>query len=167
MRLYDLAQDYKEFLQAIEDGLIPEDAINDSLESITALIEDKADNIACMIKNLTAEAAAIKVEEASLSERRKTKEKQIERLKEYLSETLLAADYTKIETARNKISFRKSESVCIDDEEAFVDWCVKERDEFLTYKAPTINKTEIKKALALGEVIDGARIESKQNLQIK
>ena len=107
MRLYELAQDYKEFLQAIEDGLIPEDAINDSLESITALIEDKADNIACMIKNLTAEAAAIKVEEASLSERRKTKEKQIERLKEYLSETLLAADYTKVETARNKISFRK------------------------------------------------------------
>lgn len=167
MRLYELAQDYKEFLQAIEDGLIPEDAISDSLESITALIEDKADNIACMIKNLTAAAAAIKAEEASLSERRKTKEKQVERLKEYLSETLLAADYTKVETARNKISFRKSDSVHIDDAETFIDWCMKERDEFLTYPAPTINKTEIKKALALGEIIDGARIETKQNLQLK
>ncbi len=167
MRLYELTQSFKEFLQAVEDGLIPEDAIADSLESITALIEDKADNIACMIKNMNAEAAAIKAEEAALAERRRVKEKQIERLKEYLAETLLSANYTKVETARNKISFRKSESVCIDDEEAFVDWCMKERDDFLTFKAPTINKTEIKKALASGEVIDGARIESKQNLQIK
>ena len=167
MKLYELAQDYKDFLQAVEDGLIPEDCIADSLESITCLIEDKADNIACMIKNLNAEALAIKTEEQALAERRKAKEKQVERLKEYLSETLLSADYTKIETARNKISFRKSESVCIENEDDFIHWAMKERDEFLTFKAPTVNKTEIKKALALGEVIEGVSIVTKQNVQIK
>jgi ubiquinone biosynthesis protein Coq4 len=167
MTLFELSQDYKNFLQAIEDGLIPEDAINDSLESISGLIEDKADNIACMIKNLNAEALAIKTEEQALAERRKAKEKQVERLKEYLSETLLSVNYTKIETARNKISFRKSESVYIANEEEFIEWCTKEHDDFLTYKAPTLNKTMIKSALASGEVIEGASIVSKQNMQIK
>lgn len=167
MKLYELAQDYKDFLQAIEDGLIPEEAIKDSLESITCLIEDKADNIACMIKNLNAEALAIKTEEQALAERRKAKERQVERLKDYLSETLLSANYTKIETARNKISFRKSESVSIENEDDFIHWAMKERGEFLTFKAPTVNKTEIKKALALGEVLEGVSIETKQNVQIK
>lgn len=167
MTLYSLTQDFIVFLRAIENGEIDESAIKDSLESITCLIEDKADNIACMIKNLNAEALAIKTEEQALAERRKAKEKQVERLKEYLSETLLSANYTKIETARNKISFRKSESVCIENEDDFLHWAMKERDEFLTYKAPTINKTEIKKALALGEVLEGVSIETKQNIQIK
>lgn len=167
MKLYEIAVEYQNFLEAIENGDIPEEAIIDTLESITSILEDKADNIACLIKNMSAEAEAIKVEEAKLSERRKAKEKQVDRLKEYLSTTLLASGYTKIETARNKITFRKSESVAVDDEAEFIKWAMGNEDAYLTYKDPTINKTAVKEALKNGIELNGVRIESKQNLQIK
>lgn len=167
MKLYEIAVEYQNFLEAIENGDIPEEAIIDTLESITSILEDKADNIACLIKNMSAEAEAIKAEEAKLSERRKAKEKQVDRLKEYLSTTLLASGYTKIETARNKITFRKSESVAVDDEAEFIKWAMSNDDAYLTYKDPTINKTAVKEALKNGIELNGVRIESKQNLQIK
>ena len=167
MKLYEIAVEYQNFLEAIENGDIPEEAIIDTLESITSILEDKADNIACLIKNMSAEAEAIKAEEVKLSERRKAKEKQVDRLKEYLSTTLLASGYTKIETARNKITFRKSESVAVDDEAEFIKWAMGNEDTYLTYKDPTINKTAVKEALKNGIELNGVRIESKQNLQIK
>ena len=166
MKLYELAADYENFIAAVESGEIPEEAVIDTLESIESAIEDKADNIACLLKNLAAEMAAIKAEENKLAERRKTKEKEHEKIKAYLSDMLLRVGKTKIETARNKITFRKSESVTIDDEAKFVEWAAMEHDEYLTYKAPTINRTEIKKAINSGVVIDGAYIESRQNIQI-
>ena len=167
MKLYELTADYKKFMELIENEDIPQEAIADTLESITSLIEEKADNIACIIKNITAEIGAIKAEEQNLAARRKTKENQIERLKTYLSETLLQSGYTKVETARNKISFRKSESVTVADEAKFIEWAAKYNDELLTYKEPSINKTAIKKALSDGVELDGVELTSKQNIQIK
>ena len=167
MKLYEIAQEYEAFIAAVEAGEIPEEAVADTLESITSLIEEKADNIACLIKNTMAEAEAIKAEEKALAERRKQKENLVDRLKTYLAETLTGAGYTKFETARNKMSFRKSESVAVENEVAFIEWARKGRDDLLTYKEPVLNKTAIKKALAAGEQIAGARIESKINLQLK
>lgn len=167
MKLYEIATDYKMFIEAVENGEIPEECIADTLEGIQATLEDKADNIACLIKTLTAEAEAIKAEETALAERRKAKERHIDRLKNYLSETLINSNIPKIETARNKISFRKSEKVTFENEADFIEWAIKHNDTLLTYKAPTVNKTEIKKALASGVELDGVYMESKMNLQIK
>lgn len=167
MKLYEIAAEYQQFLEAVESGEIPEEAITDTLESIETLLEEKADNIACLIKNMTAEVAAIKAEEQNLAERRKNKEKQIDRIKTYLSDTLQKANMLKIETPRNKISFRKSESVKIENEEKFIEWAVHHADEYLSFKDPTINKTAIKKGLANGAEIAGASLETKNNMQIK
>ena len=64
MKLYELTNDYLALLDAIDNDEIPEEAIADTLESITACIEDKADSIACLLKNLDADIVAIKAEEA-------------------------------------------------------------------------------------------------------
>ena len=166
MKLYELTTDYLALLEAIDNDEIPEEAIADTLEAITEEIEIKADSIACLLKNLDAEIVAIKAEEARLAERRKSKEKSYERIKEYLSSTLQLAGLDKIETARNKISFRKSESVEV-DEDAFIIWAQKNRDDLLTYVAPKVNKTEIKKALKNGEEIIGAELRINSNIQLK
>ena len=166
MKLYELTNDYIALMNAIENDEIPEEAISDTLEAITAEIEDKADNIACMMKNLDAEIIAIKAEETRLAERRKSKERMIERVKQYLSDALQGANIDKVETARNRITFRKSESVEL-DEGAFVAWAIKNRDDLLTYTAPKANKTEIKKAIKSGADIVGATLISKNNIQIK
>lgn len=165
MKLYEIANDYLALLQAIDEGEIPEEAIADTLEAIEGEIEFKADNLACVLKTLEAEAAAIKAEEKTLAERRKQKEKASERIKTYLSDVLQGLNINKIETARNKITFRKSESVIVDD--SFILWARDNRADLLTFSDPTANKTAIKQALKDGAEIEGAHIESKQNIQIK
>ena len=167
MTLYEIATEYQSFIEAVENGEIPEEAIDDTLESIQALLEDKADNVACVIKNLNAEAEAIKAEETRLAERRKQKEATVDRLKTYLADMLTKSGYTKLETARNKMSFRKSEVVTIENEAEFIEWAMNENRDFLTFKAPTISKTALKKALSEGQAIEGVCIETKANLQIK
>ena len=66
-----------------------------------------------------------------------------------------------METDLNKLSFRKSESVSIFDEEAIPSEYKKE------VVSVSIDKTEIKKAIKEWKEIPGATITEKQNLQIK
>ena len=167
MRLYEIANEYLEFMEAVENGDIPEDCIEDTLEGIAYEIEAKVDNIACLLKNLDAEMVAIRTEEKRLAERRKAKERAYDRLKDYLSNTLLKLDMKKVETARNKVSFRKSESVEIADEDAFIGWASTHRDDLLKYGTPTIDKTLVKQALKADEDIIGATLVSNMHMQIK
>lgn len=120
--------------------------------------DKKIENIACWIKNLNAEAQDIKAEEQALAERRKSKENIAERLKQYLSEILRA---TPFESARAKITFRKSTSVNITDES-------KVTDDFKKVETVVkIDKRAIADALKQGEIIDGAELVENQNIQIK
>lgn len=166
MKLYELTAELSEFLERIDEGDIPEEAIADTLESITMDIEDKADNIACLLKSLDADITAIEAEAKKLTERAKAKAKAYDRVKEYLAENLQRANLPKVETIRNVISFRKSDSVEV-NEETFLGWAQINRDDLLTYTPPKPNKTAIKKAIKEGAKIPGAQIVVKQNLQIK
>ena len=169
MKLYEIAHEYQNLLDAIENGEIPEAALADTLESITSLLEEKADNVACVIKNMQAEVAAIKAEEERLSARRKTKEKRVEYLTKYLSDILLKAGYDKVETVRNSISFRKTPPKCVvENEAAFIEWCLENgKTDWVTYGKPTVNKTLVKNAITAGEEVAGAYMESSLNIQIK
>ena len=91
-----------------------------------------------------------------------------ERLTAYLSECLLNSGRTKIETARNVISFRNTpEKVVFDDEKKFIEWAQVHADSLLNYGKPTVDRTAVKVALENGAEIEGCRIERSQNIQIK
>lgn len=168
MKLYEIAADYENLMLAIENGDIPEEALADTLESITSLLDEKVDNIACWIKQLMAEAEAIKAEEDKLKARRTAKLNRAERLTNYLSETLKQAGCNKIETARNVISFRKTPpAVVFDNEKAFIEWAQMHAYGFLNYAKPTVNKTAIKDYLNDGGQLAGVRVESNLNISIK
>lgn len=166
MKLYEIKEDYICLLDMIESGDIPEEAIADTLDAVTSELEDKADNIACVIKQLQAEATAIKTEEERLAERRKSREKNAERMKKYLADNLLAVGKTKLETARNKISFRKSEAVEIDDFESFIQFAA-DYPKLLKTQKPQADKTEVKKLIMLGIDVAGCRLQENSNIQIK
>ena len=55
MKLYEISDEYNQFLQAVEDEEVPIEAVADTLEGIKGEFNEKADNIACMIKNQEAE----------------------------------------------------------------------------------------------------------------
>ena len=150
-----------------ETGEIDEAKAQDFLTNLPIEREKKLESYGCLIKNLTAEADAIRTEEKALAARRQQKEKTVERLKANVSASMEAFQETKYETAKVVFSFRKSEVVEV-DETALTAFAEKNnRDELLTYKPPTANKTAIKAALKAGEQIEGASLVIKQNLQIK
>lgn len=129
----------------------------DKFEELTIEREVKIENICLWIKNLTAEAEAIKAEKLNLEARQKAKTNKIDSLKKYISTYL---EGSKFETARVKVSFRKSESLEYED-------IYKIPEEYLKYKEPEVNKTELKNALKKGLKVEGVSIVEKQNIQIK
>ncbi len=126
---------------------------------------EKIEKVACWYKNLVSDAAAIKAEKDALAEREASARYKAEGLKKWLT---YALDGKKISTPKVAITFRKSESVEIEDEKEFI-YAAQDanRDDLLTYKDPTPNKTAIKAALKDGLDIYGARLVEKQNIQIK
>lgn len=165
MKLYKLTADIRSFIAAVESGEIPAEAIDDTLESFDMMFEDKVENIACLIKELDAEAAAIKAEAANLTERAKAKANHAESLKRYLHGSMMALGKEKVETSRCKVSFRRSEKVVTNEE--FLDWALAENDSLLTFKAPEPNKTAIKAYIKGGGDVVGAYIEPTLSLQVK
>ena len=141
------------------------------LDNLEIAQNDKIENIACYIKNLHSDVFAIENEIKTLSQRKKVKENQLKRIKEYLANFLKLKDIKKIETPKAVISFRKSEALEITDEEEAIEWC---RHRGFLKEKPEIDKTEVKKYIKiLIEIGDEdlcpseIRIVEKQNLQIK
>lgn len=95
MNIYELSGAYQEVQDMIEQG---HDDLEDTLESLVDAIEDKAIGYAKVMKNIEAQAEAIKSEEKRLSERRKSLDNNIKRLKETLQQTMIYNDMRKIKT---------------------------------------------------------------------
>lgn len=164
MTLFELSEQYVQFAALAENAELPPEAVADTFEALDGEFDVKADNTACVIKQLTAEAQAIKEQEQALKTRREAKEKAADRLKDLLSVNMQRIGREKIDTARNLISFRKSTALVIDDEEAFkavhADLCERKTE----VKIPRKVITELIKG---GQEISGATLETRQNLQIK
>lgn len=96
-----------------------------------------------------------------LTDLKKEKQNKAEKIENWIDYLLKAFQIEKMETDLNKLSFRKSESVSIFDEEAIPSEYKKE------VVSVSIDKTEIKKAIKEWKEIPGATITEKQNLQIK
>lgn len=146
------------------------DAINECIDMETGEIADferldalllerneKIENIALFIKNEKAMAESIKTEKMSLAERQKRHENRAKSLEDYLEHVL---DGSKFETGKVAISYRKSETVEIDDI-SYVP------AKYLKWKDPEADKTAIKAAIKSGEEFEGIRIETHQRMQIK
>lgn len=129
----------------------------DRFEELELTRDAKIENICLWIKNLKAEAEALKAEKDAFAQRQKAAENKMESLKRYISGYL---DGTTFESAKVKVSFKKSESLEI-SEEAVIP------DEYLRFKEPEVNKADLKKAIKAGLTIGGVWIEEKNNIQIK
>lgn len=144
-----------------ETGELDEELLN----SLEMQFDDKAENIACYIKNLVADAEKLRAEEKTLCERRQAKEKKAAKLNSYLLAMMTRTNRTKLEFTRAIISTRKSNVVKTDND--FVEWAKKNADDLLTYKEPTPNKTAIKEAIKNGIAVEHATIAENITAQIK
>lgn len=133
----------------------------EALDNLTMAREEKIENIAMWIKNLSAESKAIRDEEKSLAERRHSAESKAESLEKYLEQTLSGEKFS---TAKVAIGYRKSTAVNIADEEAFTKTAC---PSYLVYQPAKIDRKAIAEALKSGAVIEGAELVERNNMQIK
>lgn len=164
MTLYEISNDYINFITAVENGEIPEEAIQDTLDSIEGEFNEKIESIACLIKNINAEAEAIKLEADNLKQRADAKIRHSERLKEYLLSALEATDKKKVETTRAVVSWRPTESVLIENDEQFCEMYPCLAKETVSIKPI---KSEVKKAIKAGQTLDGAVIVVSKSLSVR
>lgn len=150
MKLHEISLAHERFLEAVESGEVPEEAMADTLDSIELEFDAKVDLYASRIKALNAEATAIKAEAAALETRATAKKKAAERYAEYVLMAMEAIGKDKVETARNLVKVvKKRPSIEIKNP----DELYKLRPDLFTVPAPTVSKTAIAEAIKAGEEI--------------
>ena len=165
MTLYEINESIRAVLDAMADEQTETGEIDDSfifeLDRLQEQRDEKLEAIGCYIKNLDAEAEAIKTEINALKARMDAKIMKSERLEEYVKNNLIENGDTKKEFPRVCFSFRKSTLVSITDVDAIPS---EYKEECVEWKPV---KKEIGLALKMGKDVPGAELVTKQNLQIK
>ena len=129
----------------------------EKLDALHMGFNDKVRNIACFIKNLKAEAKAVKEEKEKLYARQKAAENKADQLADYLQRIL---DGKKMKGTEYEITYRKSQAVEITDESQIPEG----------YRIPQpdkIDKAAILDALKHDCDVPGAELEVRTHIQIK
>ena len=157
MNLYELNKAIADFDLEIDEET--GEVLNaDELDQITLARDEKIENIALWVKDLLAEADAIKAEEQALAKHRKQAENKADWLKRYVAQAL---DGEKFKTPRVAISYRTSEAVEILDEGLIPEGCMTIKTEIKP------DKKIIKDELKSGVIVPGAVLVKRTSLQIK
>lgn len=149
------------FLDA-ENGELDEETMQDTKESVVALLESKSEQIELILKELElSESKCNEYIEMFRAKKENFKNKR-EKLKHIVLETMKRMDIKKIETSTGTLTVKKNApSLIVDNEDAIP-------SKFKTIIQTTkIEKNEIKNAIKNGEIIDGVHLETKESLMIK
>lgn len=164
MKLYEVREEYLYKLEALFgiEGIeqIPQEVINDSLESIQGPVNEKFLSIAAYIKNMQLEVRAMEEYIKRMQNKKDIFKKKIDSGFSFLEGNmrLLGLD-KKIEGTELTISFRKNScKVNIIDPEIIPEYFKKIKVEFM--------KDDIKRAIKDGYVIPGAELINAETLSI-
>lgn len=169
MTLYDIDAQIAALDGAAEDDMLIDEetgeliSVSQALDALRMEREAKLENVACWVKNLSAEADAIREEENRLIKRRKAAETKAANLKAWLLAAMTREDGTtdKLKTGRVMVSVKKNPpSTVVDD--ALLPSTYKVAK--ITYQA---NKELIKRELLSGGEVPGAHLEYGRSVIIK
>ena len=153
MRLYDIDQAILKCID-VETGEVID---AEQLDKLQMERDEKIENVACWIKELKAEAEALKAEKMAFEERQKVTENKMESLKKWLA---YALDGQAFKTVRASVSFRMTDKVEVAD-------IYKLDENFVRYREPEADKDAIKKAIKAGQTVAGATLVKNTSVIIK
>lgn len=162
MNLWEIAEEIERtFAQAVdpETGEINEEYMK-QLDELEMQRDQKVENIACFIKNLRADAAALKAEKDALQKRQKAAEAKAESLTRYLSSFLAGAKFS---SPKASVTWRKTTRVEMDPGVSVYDIDT----QYIRLKEPELDKTKAAAALKAGETIEGLHLEESQSMTIR
>ena len=155
MTIYEIEQAILETVDQETGEIIDIDRLN----ALEMARDTKISNVACWIKDLKAEAEAIKAEKQALDKRQKAAENKAERLKEWLQGILQGE---KFKDSRCSISYRKSERVDFSDS-----FDMDSLPDYMKKVTVEPKKTEIKDYLKTGATIEGVTLVENSSIQIR
>ena len=165
MSLYEIDSRIKAIIDALMDSADENGEVKDfdisELEELKEAKQVKLENIALYIKNLDAEAVAIKAEENILKERRESIERKSERLRTALINSLQEDGKDELASPKFVAKIKVTERTEILDIDKIPEQYIKVKID------KSADKTEIKKAIKSGVVIEGARIVPNTSINIK
>ena len=139
-------------------------------EALTALQmerEAKLEGVALWVKDLKAEAEAVKAEADKLNARKKALDNKIDSIKTWLAAAL---NGEKLKTARCNVYQTHSTKLNVIDEQSVVNWIQthsREPEQYLKFTLPEIRKDAVKAAIKDGTEIPGACLEQSESVVIK
>lgn len=154
MKLYEIQEElYKCFDEETGEIIEPE-----KFDDLQGEMDDKIEGLGCMIKDDAFLIKGLKEEKRRITERIASLEARADSTKEFLKGLL---NGRKFETPKVRMSYRKSYSVDVVDEE-------KVPDEYTeTVETRNIHKADILKALKTGEQVAGCNLIEKNNLSVR
>ena len=161
--LYDINQDILDCVD-MDTGEILD---MEKLDALQMEREAKLEGVALWVKDLKAEAAAVKEEADKLTARKKALDNKIEGLKTWL---LMALEGQKLKTPRCNVYQTHSTKLNVIDEMSVTNWIqthCKEPEQFLKFTLPEIRKDAVKAALKDGTEIPGCALEATESVVIK
>ena len=169
MTLYDIDAQIAALDGTAEDDMLIDAetgeliSVSQALDALRMARDEKIENVACWVKNLSAEADAIREEENRLVKRRKAAETKAANLKSWLLSAMTREDGTtdKLKTGRVMISVKRNPPSTVVDE-ALLPSTYKVAK--ITYQA---NKEMIKRELLAGGEVPGAHLEYGRSVMIK
>ena len=155
--LYEITEGINKIEELVDD----EQELTKYLDSLNLQFEEKVSNILKYRRSLELTQDAISSEIDRLTSLKKIYARKGENLKNYVSYSMQKTNNKNLELDIAKLSFRKSASVEIFNEELV-------SDEYKKVKTvSTIDKVLIKATLKAGQAVSGATLKENLNLQIK
>ena len=157
--LYELTDKYQQLLEL--ESEIDEQTFIDTLQSIDEAIEDKAENLAKVIKEMEATITTISHEVNRLQSKKQTVANRVSNLKTYLQSEMEKVNKTKI----------KGELFTVNIQNNPPSLCVNRTDnipkDFFIEQEPALDKTKLKKAIKGGDDIEGVELKQTRSLRIR
>jgi len=158
--LYEIAGMYRQVLEMEPESEDEFGAMMTALDELQGELTEKADNIVKYIRNLSAEADALKAEEAALYKKRRAVENKAERLKAYLAAQMTLCGLRELKAGLFKLRFQPTTpAISIVDESAVP-------EKFHRVKVE-IDKLAIRDALKNGEEVPGIELQRGEALVIR
>ena len=162
LKLYEIDQAILDCVD-METGEILD---SEKLDALQMEREAKLEGVALWVKDLKAEAEAVKAEADKLNARKKALDNKIDSIKAWL---LYALGGEKLKTPRCNVYQTHSQKVVIDDEKAMIDMLMSSPfgEKFLRMKEPEIDKNALRDSMKQGYEYEFAHLEETESVVIR
>ncbi len=162
--LYQLVADYKEAAERLSESGLDEQTITDTLEGLSGDIEQKAINLAKLIRNIEAETSAIRSAVDDMVKRANAEEAKAKRLRDYIKDGLQQAKIRKVACPFFVVSIKATPAAVVIEDEKLIPGNLMS---WPPAPAPKPDKRAIAEAIKAGKEVAGARLEGGTRLEIK